>query len=374
MPQKFDRRRIYKLPYMEWRNEMKAGILTFHDTTNFGAVLQTVSTYKAVTALGYTAEIINYHCASIDKREIPSKDYSLRGLTSYSYIKKQIKKHNILLSFLNAEANVTSNLFYKDTISKCTKDYDIFIAGSDMLWCTAYTDSDYTYMLDFVCENERKNSFATSAGQEWNQDELPLLQKYLQPFRVLAVRELETAQKLEKLLSREVYHVCDPTMLVKPEIWKTYCKIPKMTSKYCLIYMDDAENNCMTAAKQYCQGTDMDVVSVRYQSVRTILANIKVIEAYSVEDFLGAIANAHMLFTASYHGMLFAIYFHIPFVYYNKDSLRLEGIAKKLGLQERNGNKYQIAQMPEIDWELTDQKRKEFAESSLNVLRKILEL
>lgn len=45
------------------------GILTFHDTTNFGACLQAVATYQALSERGVCCEIINYHCAEIDRRE-----------------------------------------------------------------------------------------------------------------------------------------------------------------------------------------------------------------------------------------------------------------------------------------------------------------
>ena len=38
----------------------KVGILTFHHTNNYGAVLQACSLYRAVERLGHTVEVLDY--------------------------------------------------------------------------------------------------------------------------------------------------------------------------------------------------------------------------------------------------------------------------------------------------------------------------
>ena len=50
---------------------MKIGLITFHDTTNFGSLLQTYGLYKKVQELGYNIDVIDYQCESIVRREIP---------------------------------------------------------------------------------------------------------------------------------------------------------------------------------------------------------------------------------------------------------------------------------------------------------------
>ena len=51
---------------------MQIGIITFHDTVNYGATLQAVATYKAISKLeNQNVEIIDYRCKSIDIRELP---------------------------------------------------------------------------------------------------------------------------------------------------------------------------------------------------------------------------------------------------------------------------------------------------------------
>lgn len=359
---------------------MKVGILTFHDTTNFGAVLQAVATYKVIAEMGYDTEIIDYHCQSIDAREVPGTKYdigkgNLKGFISYILNnKKYLTKHKNLMSFLNNEAKISKKKYGREDISIADSDYDIFVAGSDMLWCTKFTGSDYTYMLDFVNGGKRKNAFATSVGYDWDESEVEKISKLLKSFHMIAVREANTARRLTELLNRKIYHVCDPTMLVAPEQWRKFIETGESHNTYCLIYMDDLQGNCEKAAKEYASKHRMKIYYCGLKNIRTILCGKNIIHADKVSDFLGVIAGSEMLFTASYHGMLFAIYFHIPFVYFNKDSYRLEGVADKLGLKARDGNKYHVNEMDEINWEKVDEKRTEFAGYSKDILRQILEI
>ena len=41
---------------------MKIGLLTFHDTNNFGSYLQTYGLYKKIIDLGHECEIVDYKC------------------------------------------------------------------------------------------------------------------------------------------------------------------------------------------------------------------------------------------------------------------------------------------------------------------------
>lgn len=56
----------------------KIGISTFHDTMNYGAMLQAVSLCRVVREAGYDCEIIDYDCQNIDKRKLPRWNYKGR--------------------------------------------------------------------------------------------------------------------------------------------------------------------------------------------------------------------------------------------------------------------------------------------------------
>ena len=47
----------------------KIGIITIHDTLNYGSLLQTYALYKAIESLGVEIELIDYKCKAIMDRE-----------------------------------------------------------------------------------------------------------------------------------------------------------------------------------------------------------------------------------------------------------------------------------------------------------------
>ena len=51
----------------------KIGLITFHDTTNFGSFLQTFGLYKAINDMGYTCKVLDYKCEAINNTELPLK-------------------------------------------------------------------------------------------------------------------------------------------------------------------------------------------------------------------------------------------------------------------------------------------------------------
>lgn len=100
--------------------------------------------------------------------------------------------------------------------------------------------------------------------------------------------------------------------------------------------------------------------------------NVHYAELYHVEDFLNIIRQdiirqADAVFTASYHGMLFSIYFHRYFEYANKDRSRLQQVASMFHLEDQNINTPAIKHEP--DWNEVDRIRRDFAERSLEILK-----
>jgi len=346
---------------------VKIGILTFHDTTNFGAVLQAVATYKAVESLGEACEIINYHCRKIDERELPHNDST--SIRSFLSGRIRMHKHNELMRFLTKEA-VIGNVYYtRENIGNADGKYKKYIVGSDMCWCTKYTDSDYTYMLDFVKGDSPKAAFGTSVGFFWNERETSRIKELLDSFQIIAVRERDASLWISGILNKQVFNVCDPTMLIVPDIWKAYAKTV-IHGKYSLVYMEDAQGRCMKMASDYSREEKVRLYVI--STVSRLKKNFKVKAIHSVRDFLGIILHANILFTASYHGMLFAVYFHVPFVFFNKDSSRLISLAKILGVEHRNGDLYHISEMKPIDWEVVDERREQFAAYSKDILAEIV--
>lgn len=59
---------------------MKIGLLTFHDTTNYGALLHTYALQQSIKRLGADCEVINYQCREIQRRELPLRLADVRSI------------------------------------------------------------------------------------------------------------------------------------------------------------------------------------------------------------------------------------------------------------------------------------------------------
>lgn len=79
---------------------MKIGLLTIHNTQNYGSLLQTYSTYKALHELGLDIDLIDYRNDAITRREKPNdlvESISVKQIVKY-FIWGNAQKKNIIRS------------------------------------------------------------------------------------------------------------------------------------------------------------------------------------------------------------------------------------------------------------------------------------
>lgn len=79
--------------------------------------------------------------------------------------------------------------------------------------------------------------------------------------------------------------------------------------------------------------------------------------------------------TASYHGMLFSLYFHKQFAYFNRaHKSRMNTLSKRLCVDERNGEEYDVMSMLPIDYEKVEKALVMYRSESMTCLKQFLEL
>lgn len=95
-------------------------------------------------------------------------------------------------------------------------------------------------------------------------------------------------------------------------------------------YMSDPKLEMYKDAIQYGKKHHLPVYLISYGWVPE---GMKAIRPNGVEEFISLVSNAHTVFTASYHGMLFSLYFNRNFYYYNRGwKERMKSIAEYLQL------------------------------------------
>lgn len=352
----------------------RIGLLTIHDTINFGSQLQTFSLYKAVESLGHDVCLIDYKCEAISNRE---STLSLSEAKNFKDVIKSLLLHNNLekrknnfWSFLQSNLNMTEP-YNRETISKTNELFDRFLIGSDIVWGLNITGNDYTYMLDFVDEPRKRLAFSSSVGTKWDPSEEATVYKYLSKFDDIAVRESDAAMWVGELLGKKIEITCDPTMLWDADFW---CRLSgdksESSHKYILVYMSDPENRCIKRALEYGKLRHLPVYYINYRA--PILGTVDM-RPTSLQEWLTLFKNAEVVFSASFHGLLYALYFHKKFYYFNwVNKSRMDSLARAFQIEYREGTNENLNADIPIDYELIDRILKEKRDYSWNKLRNML--
>ena len=351
----------------------KIGLITFHRTTNFGSLLQTYGLYKKITDLGYSCEVIDYRCPAIEEAEHRNYKMDIRNprelVKTILFQPRQNMKAKQFDLFVSQ--NMKLSVSYDPlTIKEADGKYDKYLVGSDIVWGLDITHNDYTYFLDFVTEKKKKYAFSSSVGNCIVDDDSHL-KSLLQDFSKIAVREKDAVEWVKAVAGISAEWVCDPTMLLTADEWKTIVPIHAIKDEYVLVYFDDPKQKCLNAAISYAKAKGLKVYFIQYGLP---VKGVCIKQPTSLQEFLSLIQNAKMIFTASYHGMLFSIYFHKEFMFYTRNhSSRVVSLAERLALQERCGDTFVGNEYEVIDYTKVEQRLCEFREQSILILKGMLQ-
>lgn len=351
---------------------MKCGLITFHRTSNFGSALQTYGLYKKIIDLGMECEIIDYRCKAIEKREALKPDLkNIKSIVKYLlFARKLVQKGKTLQEFLE-DNTVLSEKYDKNNIYSAEDKYDLFMIGSDIVWGRDITEDDLIYFLDFVKDREKKFAFAASVGSYTERDNDIIVGELLNRFSAIAVREKEAIQWVRNISDKEAVWVCDPTMLLTVNEWEKIIRPVQTYEKYVLIYFFDDKRKCVADAIKYVEKNKLKVLCINYSRP---IRGVKNIRPTSLQEFLGLIKNASFVFTASYHGLLFSLYYHKQFLFYTRaHSSRVLSLATRLGIMERCGDYIVDNQISVLDYIEIDRKIEEFRNESCNILAQMLD-
>lgn len=353
----------------------KVGILTFHRSTNFGSCLQTYALYKKVSDLGYSCDILDYRCPEIEKREnltkpvisFKSPKSIYRALFQWPILKKKALE---LQHFSSGNMSI-SREYTPEDIFLSNDEYTKFISGSDIIWGRDITNFDYAYFLDFVTEDEKMFAFASSVGNYDKIGDEQKLRAIFQRYNKIAVREEEAVTWIKSISGRNAKWVCDPTMLLTEEEWKNIISPVQYNSDYVLVYFDTLNHKCLDDAIKYAKAHNKKVYYINYG--RNVKGTIRK-RPTSLNEFLGLIDCASKVFTASYHGMLFSIYFQKQFIFYTRaHKTRVLSLAERLGLLDYCGDTMNVLNDKYIEFTDVAKHVDDFRAESIDILKEMLD-
>lgn len=376
---------------------MKIGILTFHFSDNYGALLQAYALRQWLVNQGVHAEFVNY-----------TPDY-VEGGGSFSQLwnpakaKANAKVLYLLLSnlktkwFGSEESEQAFMGFRRDRLgvnSKEIKDrdqlnrkspkFDLLICGSDQIWNPSEQFGvDPVYFLDFNAHCQRRISYAASFGSGDLKPEFrDHVGKLLMGLDAISVREEQGVLLVKALAERDAKCVPDPTFLL--DDYSHLISKPSETSgPYIFSYVLRSGAGFSEIASAISAEFGSMILSAHNPHRRWKKIGIECFGG--PVEWISRLAYSEIVLTNSFHATVFSILLNRPFIAVRlpgkkaKLSGRLENLLEKVGLENRivdagDTSAAKLLAASEIDWVSVNQKVASLREVGRNFLREQLSI
>lgn len=337
---------------------MRIGILTYHKSHNFGAMLQAYALKTYLESMGGAdVTIIDYYPTYFHDNQLIDtatiKNLSWKGrvkyiITSLVNLSKIRKRKQAYYSFIDK---------YLVPLSPVSSQYDLVIYGSDQIWRYQSRDSfrgfSDVYWGKSLINATHKISYAASMGTIPNDSETAsYCTSALSNFDALSVRELDLKEYLIKLCpSRKIFQHLDPIFLLDRRQWTMIGGRKRINGKYILVYNLQNVEFVEKIASKLHNKTGYPIVNIRASFTKLFLGSEDVYDA-GPDDFISLIKDAEYVVTSSFHGTAFSILLNVPF-YCCLDSApnRVLTLLTSVGLSERMVSSIKNITMKSIDWD-----------------------
>lgn len=388
---------------------MRIGIITFwRSEDNYGQQLQCWALQQVLVEMGHTPFLIRYveKCCS-EKRKMLFflrllKYFLIYPVVQYVIWKKKDSKRKRLV-WVNKGKNIKrcfeefreSHLYYSDKIYYGLNDLqnappiaDVYICGSDQVWgnILQFNNDEYTsYFLNFGSSSIKRIAYAASYGMiSYPKDKKNLLREQLSRFDTISCRE-KAGVSICNSVGIKASHVLDPTLLLSSFQYETKLKICNSNyNNYIYVY---SLNICQPSdmnwndLRSFALRNNKEVIvtpSTGYYVAEEIFDNVNYLYA-TIPEWVSLIKYCSLFVASSFHGIVFSILFHRPFVYvpvrgkYSIGNNRVLELLDELHLNSCILNANFSYQWVNIDWDEVDailEKRKilslSFLKNSIN--------
>ncbi|MBQ8182243.1 MAG: polysaccharide pyruvyl transferase family protein [Ruminococcus sp.] len=349
----------------------KAGILTFHESRNYGAVLQGYALQQKMSEIFGEMDIIDYQNPEIEK---VVKLWSMKGKGPKAFMRAvpgfafRYRKKMAFDSYMNKYMSRSAKADRQNIAKVCAK-YDVLITGSDQVWNTQITGNDKTYFLDFANPNQKRVAYAASFGDKKMELD-DSYAKLLKKFDLITLRESIMLDEVKEASGKDVHLCCDPTLLISPEQWREHASKRLTDKKYVFLFVIDECPELTAYAHKVAKEKNLTLISNKNDM--SFLKNPR------PNDFLSWVLNAEYVVTNSFHGTVFSLLFRKKFVSHTftasgTPKKRIAELLKTVGLEHRNTRNTSLDIDCAENWENVSSELDKIKDSSWNIIRKWFE-
>ena len=205
---------------------MKIGILTLHDSPNYGAVLQAYAMRSYLTGRGHEAFVIDRRRdpGNVPLRTPPAERDSVRlfGLfkaDARNGVCEYARRCARTLAFERDRIGMSAYHFHDWQDAPRDLGLDLVLVGSDQVWNANNLDPA-DYLLKDIPGNPPGIAYAASIGMpEIPAEKVGEFRAGFARFAAIGVREREAAETV-RALGFAAEHVVDPVLLAGWDVWK----------------------------------------------------------------------------------------------------------------------------------------------------------
>ena len=309
----------------------KFAVITFFQSQdNYGQLLQCFALQKILQKLGTSPCVIRYGFHRHYYHVLPWK--VLLSKPGFYVLQKKIKSfyhENIRAKypkrgfnrFRHNYINFTRRCYNSlEDLQRNPPKADIYITGSDQVWAQLISSyNNRSFFLDFGKNSVKRIAYAPSFALENYpkdlQDELRLL---LDNFDAVSVRE-KTGVSICQKVGIHAQLVLDPTLLLTIDDYNFF-SATATNNKYCFAYhvnISTSEELRWASVSKYNEQHGIRTYAAFANPHDNIDMEILVGAEYvypTIPQWLGWIKKAEYVLTSSFHGIIFSIIFHVPFV------------------------------------------------------------
>lgn len=318
---------------------MRVGILTYHFSDNFGALMQAYGLRQWLLQRGVDAEFINYHPRHVEEGGIQlnrgPKAFAKSVFLTFSQAKRRLfgnKAQAHSFTTFQREVLGVKGARYETAQDLVRLDhFDLIVCGSDQIWNPSEQHGlDPVYFADFPgADRARRISYAASFGKSSLAEPYHAeATKLIGQMDAVAVRESSGLDIVRSLTSHEPVLVPDPTILLGD--FSTLIQgNPSPSTGHVFCYALRTAQGVREAAHLAAQKTGGAILSPdnphrRWPEVGTTVYP-------SPAEWVSMIDAASVVVTNSFHGVALSLLRKKPFV-----SIALPGARASLSERVRN--------------------------------------
>lgn len=313
---------------------MKIDIITLHCPANCGSVLQGFALCRYLSGeFGRgNVKLIDY---VPDYMETEGRGIRTL-LRKVLYWKPYRNRQQKFAKFIRENCVLTEQKYstYRE-LEQAAPEADIYVTGSDQLWNPCFPcGNDPAYFLKFV-KGKPKIAYSTSLGNDkLSKKELKSIAENIQDYSFVSVREKCSCEQLENVGVQEVHWACDPTLLLKREIYDDLAVDYKKIGKYVAVYLVK-HSRLLDELLTDFRNKGYKIVGVGGY-LKKYKCDIHIMDAGPAE-FLGLIRDASFVVASSFHATVFSMIFQKEFVIIPPDMNpeRIEQLLGYVGLKDR---------------------------------------